>query len=251
MKHYNISQLLSPKFWEDAASVPIRVNSRYTADGVAMIPSWQKYHLVDISDCDELTPECLIWKHPSVNTSEHPTDRTYRKCCIEHRRLLETLTDVLARMEEVGIQAWLGMGSLLAAHRHSGAFIGWDTDVDLYIREEDEDRFKQAFRNTRTSKHWFALDPQTDQGSQKRDMYYVYYTRKRTKGGSHVEVWVWNNRKMDVGKLKDLVFPLKPCQLYDLNAYCPKETERMLLLWYGSSWWRYRFTMGKDTVMLT
>ena len=251
IRHYNISQLLDNQFWAEAASYPERVNARYNKDGVSYIESWNNYHTVDISDCDEITPECLIWKHPSINTSATPTDRTYRKCCIEHHRLLETLRDVIDVMTEHGIRPWLGMGTLMAAIRHNGVFIGWDTDVDLYIHESDVEKLKAAFKNQRTSKHWFAIDPQTDMGVQKRDMFYIYYTRKRTQGGSHVEVWVWNNRRTDVSKYDGMMFPLVPCQLYDLNVYCPKESKKMLQVWYGKSWWKYKFTMGKSTVMRT
>jgi hypothetical protein len=193
-KHYNMSMLLDKQFWADAASYPARVNARYMPNGTSWIDSWNNYHTVDISDCDEITPECLIWKHPSINTSQNPTDRTYRKCCIEHHRLLETLRDVLDTMAQHDIRPWLGMGTLMASIRHNGAFIGWDTDVDLYIHESDVEKLKVAFKNSRTTKHWFAIDPQTDMGVQKRDMFYIYFTRKRTKGASHVEVWVWNNR---------------------------------------------------------
>eukprot|EP00668_Euglena_longa_P045959 GGOE01061642.1.p1 GENE.GGOE01061642.1~~GGOE01061642.1.p1 ORF type:complete len:367 (+),score=102.75 GGOE01061642.1:32-1132(+) len=250
-KHYNMSSLLDKQFWADAASYPARVNARYMPNGTSWIESWNNYHTVDISDCDEITPECLIWKHPSINTSQTPTDRTYRKCCIEHHRLLETLRYTLEVMTSVGIRPWLGMGSLLASVRHNGVFIGWDTDVDIYIREEDVPKLKAAFKNTHTTKHWFAIDPQTDMGMQKRDMFYIYYTRKRTKGGSHVEVWVWNTRRMDVHKYDPLVFPLVPCQLYDLDVYCPKESAKMLEIWYSKSWWKYKFTLGKTTLMLT
>eukprot|EP00906_Rhabdomonas_costata_P009920 RCo013971 len=251
-KHYNMSMLLDPHFWESASVVPLRVNSRYTPTGEALIPSWAKYDLVDISDCDEVVPECLLWKHPWINTTAHPTDRTYRKCCVEHRRLLETLRYTLKRMEEVGIRPWLGMGTLLASVRHRGVFIGWDTDVDLYISPADVGRFKEAFRNTHTTPHWFAIDPQTDYGVQHRDMFYIYYTRKRTKGGSHVEVWVWNSRRINISALDPLMFPLQRCELYDLtNVWCPHKPLEMLRQWYGSSWWKYLFTMGKTTVMLT
>lgn len=37
-------------------------------------------------------------------------------------------------------------GSLLASVRHNGVFIGWDTDVDIYIREEDVPKLKEVFK---------------------------------------------------------------------------------------------------------
>lgn len=60
---------------------------------------------------------------------------------------------------------WLGMGSLLGAHRNNGTIIAWDTDADLYVSEDDEQRcatpniclfFAQLIKNGWTPEHFFG-----------------------------------------------------------------------------------------------
>ena len=60
---------------------------------------------------------------------------------LEHQKLRRTLTDVTQFLHQHKIEFWLGMGSLLGAFRNNGTIISWDTDADLYISEDDEQRY--------------------------------------------------------------------------------------------------------------
>ncbi len=51
------------------------------------------------------------------------TNKAYRKCCVEHDKLRRTMDAVFRFLHRHKIEFWLGMGSLLGAHRNNGTII--------------------------------------------------------------------------------------------------------------------------------
>ena len=73
------------------------------------------------------------------NHLETYLNRELRACQLKQITILEEI-DRICRKHQ--IVYWLDGGSLLGAVRHGG-FIPWDDDIDIAMRLEDVERFKQ------------------------------------------------------------------------------------------------------------
>lgn len=102
-----------------------------------------EYPRYDIRDCPVTTPECLAWLSPGLRGGRRATAATtlsYRKCCVEHRRLRDLLWWTLGVLEQrlpplVGRYA-LTYGMLIAMIRDGGAMSAADTDVDMHVVQQ-------------------------------------------------------------------------------------------------------------------
>ena len=54
-----------------------------------------------------------MWLLPYVNTPSGAGDHMFRKCCVEHMLLCDTIRDIMALLDPHGVQVWLALGSLL------------------------------------------------------------------------------------------------------------------------------------------
>ena len=73
-------------------------------------------------------------------------DITDKERLYVQNKLLELLVAFRTICEEAGLWYSLAFGTVLGAVRHQG-FIPWDTDADVYIRLEDKEKFREAFRS--------------------------------------------------------------------------------------------------------
>ena len=165
--HLN-SSLMTAKFWEEARRRRDEVEQRWPVE-----PLWRNYRFADISQCASRTPECLFWGLPAVNQSHTRANKAYRKCCVEHGKLRATVGDVFQALTRAQIPFWLGMGTLLGAVRNNGTIIAWDTDVDIYISEEDEAKLLELVspQGSTLAGHYF----ERDHSPKRRPMYWIYY----------------------------------------------------------------------------
>lgn len=198
---------------------------------------WRGYPAEDISAFDTLTPECLFWTHPEVNRSIPEdgiagTERNYRKCCVEHRKMWEVTKDTFKILYDSGVLMWLGDGTLLGARRGHGTIIPWDTDVDVFITSKERAKAAKALKDAHDSGH---LQHAWEKDPHGRDMYWVYWAPKRIRGDSHMEIWVTDGTKQRRNNFS-LVFPLQPCPFYDFTALCPSSVDAILTVAYGN--WR-------------
>eukprot|EP00996_Jenningsia_fusiforme_P000912 NODE_182_length_2842_cov_29.897243_g165_i0.p1 GENE.NODE_182_length_2842_cov_29.897243_g165_i0~~NODE_182_length_2842_cov_29.897243_g165_i0.p1 ORF type:complete len:488 (+),score=79.59 NODE_182_length_2842_cov_29.897243_g165_i0:1171-2634(+) len=242
-EHFDVQQF-TPQFFFHAMRMRNRINCAWKSDGTWF--PWRGYDAIDISNCDEETPECLLWVHPRVNTTMHSADHVRRKCCVEHARLKRILVWAQDLISRYNISAWLAMGSLMAQVRHNGVLIPWDTDIDFYVDGEDEERLLKAFPNLPPRKHWFGRDPRG------RAVYWIYYHNIPKVSDAHIELWMWRKgQTKDPSALNPSVYPLRPCKMYNLTMLCPKDSPALLREWYGKDWSTYQFTRGASTQMLT
>eukprot|EP01065_Artemidia_motanka_P031212 TRINITY_DN3746_c0_g2_i1.p1 TRINITY_DN3746_c0_g2~~TRINITY_DN3746_c0_g2_i1.p1 ORF type:complete len:419 (+),score=141.20 TRINITY_DN3746_c0_g2_i1:68-1324(+) len=195
---------------------------------------WQSYPSEDISDCPRVVPECLFWGVPEVNTSLPGTavvdsSRSYRKCCVEHRKMWEVTRNTFRVLYNAGVRFWLGDGTLLGARRGHGTIIPWDTDVDVFITSKEKAATVKALRAAHASgelPHAWEKDPHG------RNMFWVYWSKKKQAGDSHMEIWVTDGLKQRRNNFS-LVFPLQPCPFFDFTALCPNKVDRILEIAYG------------------
>jgi len=78
-----------------------------------------------------------------------------------HIILLELLIELDSICRKHGIEYTLSGGTLLGAVRHGG-FIPWDDDVDVSMRREDYDRFREACKIELDTSRFFWQDNTTD-----------------------------------------------------------------------------------------
>eukprot|EP00659_Diplonema_papillatum_P012381 gene12381-19148_t len=186
---------------------------------------WASYPSEDISTCPSVTPECLFWSAPSVNATvpDYPeavnSNRSYRKCCVEHRKMREVTKNTFAALYDAGIDMWLGDGTLLGARRGHGTVIPWDTDIDVFAKKEDKKRIKQALQDAAAGGR---LPHAWEQDRHGRSMLWVYWAKKRKVGDSHLEIWFTDGTNQRRNNFS-LVFPLKPCPFYDFTVLCPNK----------------------------
>ena len=194
---------------------------------------WASYPDEDISQCPHETPECLFWSTPAINisleaTATHPavpnSDRSYRKCCVEHRKMRAVTKTTREVLYNAGIDMWIGDGTLLGARRGHGTIIPWDTDIDVFSKMEDKQRIKEALHAAAKDgslPHAWEKDPHG------RQMYWVYFSKKKKAGDSHLEIWLTDGLKEKRSNFS-LVYPLQPCPFYDFTVMCPQKVCALL-----------------------
>eukprot|EP00754_Rhynchopus_humris_P025032 Rhum_TRINITY_DN14928_c8_g1::Rhum_TRINITY_DN14928_c8_g1_i1::g.128557::m.128557 len=199
---------------------------------------WASYPDEDITQCPHETPECLFWSTPAINisleaTATHPavpnSDRSYRKCCVEHRKMRAVTKTTREVLYNAGIDMWIGDGTLLGARRGHGTIIPWDTDIDVFAKIEDKQRIKEALHAAAKDgslPHAWEKDPHG------RQMYWVYYSKKKKAGDSHLEIWLTDGLKEKRSNFS-LVYPLQPCPFYDFTVMCPQKINEILTIAYG------------------
>eukprot|EP01060_Flectonema_neradi_P014646 TRINITY_DN2127_c1_g1_i2.p1 TRINITY_DN2127_c1_g1~~TRINITY_DN2127_c1_g1_i2.p1 ORF type:complete len:350 (+),score=84.02 TRINITY_DN2127_c1_g1_i2:67-1116(+) len=159
---------------------------------------WASYPSEDISDCATLTPECLFWSSPLMNHTVESfpeatnTNKVYRKCCIEHRKMREVTKNTFKVLYEAGIDMYVGDGTLLGSRRGHGTVIPWDTDIDVFSRIEDKDRIMKALKAASDSGD---LPHAYEKDKHGRKMIWVYYAKKRITGDSHLEIWLTDGKQ--------------------------------------------------------
>ena len=144
-----------------------------------------------------------------------------------------------------------GMGTLLGAYRNNGTIIAWDTDADLYISEDDEQRLLDALGSSEDFGHYY----EKDHSPKRRPMYWIYYEKNQPTsspgmGDTHVEIWMWKWKKPEN---KQIIYPLQQCPLYgEINALCPAQIEALLNKHYPLGWKsKYSLTGGRTTLNLS
>ena len=191
---------------------------------------WASYPSEDISDCAALTPECLFWSSPLMNHSVESfpeaanTNRVYRKCCVEHKKMREVTKNTFKVLYNAGIDMYIGDGTLLGSRRGHGTVIPWDTDIDVFSRLEDKDKITDALKAASKSGE---LPHAWEKDKHGRKMIWVYYAKKRITGDSHLEIWLTDGKQKRNNQ--SLVYPLKPCPFYDFTVLCPNKVCVLLL----------------------
>lgn len=71
--------------------------------------------------------------------------------------LLEIMVYIDSFCNEHGVDYCLMAGSALGARRHEG-FIPWDDDIDIYMTEDDYDRFRNAFLQNGDKEHFYLQE---------------------------------------------------------------------------------------------
>ena len=81
--------------------------------------------------CSKYTQRCQFWSHQNY---------IIPPCCARHlKELLDYIIDLFNKHK---ITYFIYYGTLLGAVRHKG-IIPWDTDIDIYIDNESQDKLKQ------------------------------------------------------------------------------------------------------------
>ena len=196
---------------------------------------WASYPGEDISDCAKGTPECLFWRRPEVNISIPDTevqnsDKNYRKCCIEHRKMRDVTRNTAKVLYNAGIDMWIGDGTLLGARRGHGTVIPWDTDIDVFSKKEDKQKIIAALKAAKADG---TLPHAWEKDAHGRDMFWVYYSKKKMSGDSHLEIWLTDGKKQKRNNFT-LVMPLQPCPFYDFTVLCPNKINDILTIAYGN-----------------
>lgn len=96
-----------------------------------------------IEPCSKNTLRCLDNKR-SVNYKYHLLGKNTPVCCNTH--LYEILRDVVNILNVEGIDYFIMYGTLLGHIRHSQTFIPWDTDVDIVILKNNENRVERVLK---------------------------------------------------------------------------------------------------------
>eukprot|EP01064_Diplonema_japonicum_P017983 TRINITY_DN2653_c0_g1_i1.p1 TRINITY_DN2653_c0_g1~~TRINITY_DN2653_c0_g1_i1.p1 ORF type:complete len:408 (+),score=105.61 TRINITY_DN2653_c0_g1_i1:48-1226(+) len=198
---------------------------------------WASYPSEDIHDCETLTPECLFWSNSAVNrtipdSNATNSNKNFRKCCIEHRKMRAVTQNTFNVLYKAGIPMWLGDGTLLGTRRGHGTVIPWDTDIDVFAKKEDKARIITALKE---GVHSGDLPHAWEKDRHGRNMFWVYYSKKKMAGDSHLEIWLTDGKKEKRNNF-DLVFPLQPCPFYDFTVLCPQKVNAILTIAYGH--WR-------------
>jgi len=178
------------------------------------------YDSVDISQCRYTNPECGLYLH----FPQH--DLPYRKCCVEHWRLMETTRYVTERLETANVTYFLSTGTALGVYRHGGVMVPWDTDVDIAVKPEAAALLKGIF-SKEPVEHFYEKD------SMGKGMVWVHFSKDGVpQGGPHVEVFheaVYTKHAQ--------YLPLQRCKFYNLSVWCPNVA--MLDVWFKSGWRTY------------
>eukprot|EP00759_Apiculatamorpha_spiralis_P055113 PhF_6_TR7279/c0_g1_i3/m.10870 len=188
---------------------------------------WSAYDSLDISNCAWQTPECQIYlEFKNVDNA-----RPYRKCCVEHLRLMETTEYVVKKLEENNVTYFLSTGSALGVFRHHNTMIPWDTDVDIAIKPESASLLKRIFVDgdggSTPPPHKAHKDPLG------KGMWWVHYSKDGIPdGGPHVEIFY----EAKYTKHPEYL-PLQRCTFYNLTVWCPNKA--MLGVWFKGGWERY------------
>ncbi|EKF32429.1 hypothetical protein MOQ_003728 [Trypanosoma cruzi marinkellei] len=187
---------------------------------------FNRYDTADISDCDVVTPECGLHKYLIRRNGGDPNARPYRKCCVEHKALLETTVWVVRELKSANITYFLSTGSALGVRRHAGSIIPWDTDVDISVYPDDEKKVERLFRNN--GKHYFRRDRMG------RPMFWVYHSRNgNPRTGPHVEIFY----DPVYTRFPHLLLPLEDCVFYCEPVKCPNI--KQFQEWFPSGWTVY------------
>eukprot|EP00667_Euglena_gracilis_P014744 EG_transcript_15281 len=226
LRPYFDATLMSAGFWRAARYHRDRVERRWWDSPGQVSQQYRMYVDANISLCSEKAPECSMWLLPPVNSPEGAGARMYRKCCVEHALLCDTLGDMLALLEPNGIQMWLALGSLLGAVRHNGTIIAWDLDADVYVRKTDKRKTYALFEAQGNARHFW---------NPRRRTALVHTGPTLVHDLPFVELIFWEDEVM--GQYGPLVFPLRRCRFCQaLALWCPREPAKLLTAWYGRGW---------------
>jgi hypothetical protein len=171
--------------------------------------------------CHILTPECLIFLDTKVDID---SIFSFKKCCIEHERLMNTWFWLLNQFDQRAMQYYFKPGNIIASIRH-GTFIPWDSDADVAIAPKDFVQLQsiisenqvlhQAFEAMKKSAVWdhrvhivqghaFVPDKSIAEFSNAktradkdrvRHMWWIFFSDHDdpNRMDSHVEVWLSTN----------------------------------------------------------
>ncbi|RNC37625.1 hypothetical protein TcCL_NonESM13202 [Trypanosoma cruzi] len=187
---------------------------------------FNRYDKANISDCDVVTPECGLHKYLIKRTGDDLNARPYRKCCVEHKALLETNVWVVRKLNSANITYFLSTGTALGVRRHAGSIIPWDTDVDISVYPGDEKKVEQLLQNN--GEHYFRRDWKG------RFMFWVYHSKDgKPQTGPHVEIFY----DPVYTRFPHLLLPLEDCLFYSEPVKCPNI--KQFQEWFPSGWTVY------------
>ncbi|KEG08917.1 hypothetical protein DQ04_06191060 [Trypanosoma grayi] len=189
---------------------------------------WNRFDDDDISDCDTVTPECSLHKYllKRLDGEEDPNERPYRKCCVEHKALRETVIWVARKLRAANITYFLASGTALGARRHSGVIIPWDTDVDIAVYPTAKNSVEELFRGN--PEHFFRKDWHN------KPMFWIYHSPiGEPPSGPHVEVFY----DRIYTQFPHLLLPLEECSFYNEPMICPNI--KQFQEWMPSGWKTY------------
>jgi hypothetical protein len=246
---------------------------RKLAENALLRTIWGNESSIPTEDCLVEVPECEFFSSIGAPVS-------FRKCCVEHKKMKQTLFYVLDRAEDAGVELFLDSGTLLSARRDGGdTLLPWETDIDLGVvgagpRDLDpafDPDKRPALDGTLQNLHFFERCVVRKGGidrwriGQCKDAHYVYYATSKEEAQrdtSRVEIWPFqldpsgetlvHPTRPRLNVQKDLVLPLQRgenCQIWGRPCRCPRRAEIYLDLAYHSDWRRPRtIHWGEDNV---
>lgn len=208
----------------------------------------------NINDCPVTTPECLVFFTPEWN--ERPHLMAWRKCCVEHRRLLhlahwfadfaEGLTEAeypgsFAAFTRYAARYYVSDGALLGIVRDGGVLNACDTDVDMYAPQGSGKHLFQALKHELSLTRPSFVGAVTIGGGEANRIAVTASAPPRHTSGvgvvadSHMEVF-FENRPPDWAAPSAQVEPMRRCWFYGRKMWIPGPAEKWLTRVFKASW---------------
>lgn len=180
--------------------------------------------------CTQDTLRCCDNKK-SPSFRYHVVGRNIPVCCATH--LVNILQDVVSVLDKHHIQYFISFGTLLGSVRHGG-IIPWDTDIDIIISKDDQERIYQILQQDLKKQYLTRIDQ--NENLVGGEVVRVFFSEKNY---LHVDLFPYVKSgdtlsfyEQKTFKLED-IFPLSKVSFYDFTVSAPKEVEGHLLSLYG------------------
>ena len=166
--------------------------------------------------------------------------------------LVAVLVEWMAIAREHGITYWLDWGTLLGCYR-AGRIIPWDEDVDVGVPMEEVEKLERL--RYETERYVLVVHPQWRRRLEERSyvdgdepVIFVWPDARLVDKETRRHVDVFSYKAHDEASLidntlpedggphvfpRDWIFPLEECTFEGLDAYRPRQSEKVLHEYYG------------------